>query len=227
MIGLKELCINRQKQTLEIPKWDKMWEPIHTTALLEICHRYNIEQLIFVDGHFDATWMKMFVSYGDNKRYHFLPHLRSIIFKLVDIHPALKHIINCTRVWEIKWEFPETLDGLNQEDVGKVLEKLNEDGMPFHTNYSLKFLYFTAGKYSLPHIVPDFVDINSWLTCCTIDPWLERNRYAFEKCRKAVFLLLGSRKRKTGGLISLLVKDVANIIAQIVWETRGTKVWTN
>lgn len=59
-----------------------------------------------------------------------------------------------------------------------------------------------------------------------LEAHLRRNRKAFEKCQKVIVTLLALKKRKDGHLFHLVDRNVLKIVTNMVWETRGTAVWT-
>lgn len=58
-----------------------------------------------------------------------------------------------------------------------------------------------------------------------IDGYLTRNRNGYEKCKSYVLLILLAHRFSKGSIFQILGRDVTQIIAKKIWESRGTKIW--
>lgn len=225
--------------TLVIPKWGSTWDPVHSSALLEICSLYKIEHLIFADESLDPKLLWNFAAYADHSpksfSSDFLYNLKTIRCERGGIHPALKCVLHNCRVSRIDWYFVGSTDLMFRQDIKNVFDGFNLNVRSvFESNYSVRKLAFKAlvlgegqrywpSEYS--HSEDKGTALHSSLihmTRDTVDPWLMSNRMNFLKCQKAITILLGLIKQKA----FRVDPNVLKIVVAMIWETRGTKVWS-
>jgi hypothetical protein len=210
-----------------------MWELGHSIALLHICLRYKVKQLIFTGDLFDMKWINIFMSYFVTDDLPFLSHLKSISFRRYGIHPALKHILNQTRITSIEWIFVDSSSSnLVKPHIKNILDAINLNASNlFETNFNMRRLVFKSSDSGESYIhEPNSKSLMHKdlcnLTGDTIDSWLKRNQMNFEKCQKAIATLLGLRKLRKSSCFLFSQRDAMSIVIDMVWDTRGTQVWS-
>lgn len=246
MTTLEEFCLSKLDRwtgTLIIPRWPTNWEPVHSSALIEICSQLDVKHIIFCQKSFDVEFMHKFLSYttysASTGVFPFLHNLKSVKLERTGIHPALRCILNNSGVSTVEWFFKDSSHFTFRSDIYSVFDgfNLNEQRL-FETNYYVTKLLFSVlvkrrdsqdviaiMKYDLSARNEVTRDL-SHMTRDTIDPWLARNQKGYDKCKYAIVTLLGLKKKmKNGYLLSFVTCDVVRIIAMMIWKTRGTKIW--
>jgi len=237
-VTLSVLCRGEWRQatigTFDMPCWKDTWLEMDSAALTQICFRFKVEHLVFSADVFEYKHLRVFESYYLNA-LPFLPHLKSIELNRRGVPPALKCILSYSRVSKLTWNIPNAETQSFRNDIYTVFDtiNLNMSTLP-EWNYSLRKLCFTGsdphdGHISYTHSRPcpccsnvitrNFLDITREM----IDPWLERNQLAFEKCQRVIIALLVLKRLKK---ISL-ERDVLGIVVAMIWETRCTQIWTD
>lgn len=224
-IADQRLC---EVETLDVYFWSSdRWYPHHTYALWNICHILKVKKLNF-EADIPFTHAKD-AFYEDLGSYCYgytglaLPYLREINITHVTKCPLLwEDIFRHGRVMKLSWKV--TCRGDDRDYFDKILLNLTI-GINFH----LRELYYL--RPDILHPVPFNQSPGGTFNITEhgtkIDEYLKRNRVSWKKCKKAVIILRGLTERKGVRFLSLVGKDVSKMIARMVWDTRGTEVWTD
>lgn len=208
-------------RTLLVEDWyHASWHSKQTNGLLQVCHKYRVRHLIFVNKH-ECVKLKRLAKLGSDEKIS-LSHLRSIKVSYIHYSPSeiLAALVSCSKVVAITWKMARRPDGNYSACMNAVVRRLKENRI-FETFASVRCVRFEVPSLSTTfdytYVVPDCIDYYA------LEGWLQRNRKAFRNCKKVVTILLGLNKRRKLQMDHNLV----NPIVEMVWETRGTQVWTS
>ena len=240
-INISKLCSDSFTEstvdTLILPNLGKIWDGRTLNALLQVCFKFRVKHLTVMNATSvkTKTWIDKFRSYAfPDDTLPFLSDLVSITLGTLSPNPVFFHILRQSRIKRINFHNLSTenmsldyfMNGIfiqmatiqqelssygsireiffihrNPRDVLGVKKEIDPFGF-LHDNWDKKAL---AGRKDCRQ-------------------WIERNQRAWKKCQKNIVTLLGLRRfRKTQ--FSILAKDVVNIMAGMVWESRGREVW--
>jgi hypothetical protein len=220
----------REIETLEVTFWcSERWHAMHSFALMMICKDLKVKKLNFwADAPFTAAsclYYSALESYLGDKRMipNDLPHLREINIVINNMmHPALwRDIFYKGHIRKISWKVTKLIFAVSIFDT--VLDQIS-----LENNFCLRELYFSTeyeeavlfNQNSCKDLNLTHMNEGTLMANC-----LSRNCRAFEKCQKAVIILLKLSKRKSERLFSLISHNVSRIMINMVWDTRGTKIW--
>lgn len=210
-----------ESRVLEVCCWEShLWSVVHSIGLAHICRRLKIETLIFggrkTTKGVPADFFSLLESHADAS-YPRLPDLKEIKIFFSEKYPLFMTLWRYSRASRIIFEcesmnmvtfFPQERFGSFFGDVRNILI------------YNLYLRELRFELYGEP--LPILKQSGYW---SSIDRSLVRNQKIHEKCQAAVTTLLSLRRRKENGLFSLIGRDVASLLIQMVWDTRGTNVW--
>ena len=215
LFDVKELVVT------ECPHKD--WQEVNTRALLEICRLHKVEKITLT-----AVWgpndLKKLAQLAPPS-FVFLPRLRYIESKCrgeeVDFVVML---LPWTRIKNITWSLDYLPVGAGSYDFCHAIMILLNAENVFDTNYTVRDMTFRNEKGLIG------LDEGTYHLQGVVSNWLYRNRRIFRRCQKSITVLLGlmRRKRQQGTcvlLFSLVGRDAMQIVINMVWETRDTKVW--
>jgi hypothetical protein len=210
-------------ELLQVRSWSKCkWRECHSIGLSHICARFGIEKLRFILG--DGTFLPLLEEEAKGKEYVSMPHLKSVYIQLthVDGLPCstlLKH----ARVRLIHWDVVEVSSlsvavtaaaSLFGEMSG--LHKLDK-------NYSVREIKVTHTDGTRERDIFGFFKHS--VETAYFTKILRRNQLAWKKCQDVVLACLTLGRTRKSKLFASLGRDMMRMIVNMVWETRGTKVW--
>jgi hypothetical protein len=214
--------------TLEVHFWETQhWFDPHRNALINLCHRYKIKTLIYSIKDAPRNVRKLFFTRLKSlaqPEVPFLCHLKTIVidFSLHNVRPH-SNIFVGSRLVSINWRFLDE----HSRSVGarRVFEEFNNRGS--HNEFRLLNITFSFWRLGLwCRRVPIERDGN--FLCeekHDVLFMLERNQAAFQKCQKATLAILALMRRKEFIKSHSLSRDTLGIVAVLVFQTRGTRVW--
>jgi hypothetical protein len=216
--------------TFIVPTFAGGWNETKYRALLHLCLIFGVKKLIFGKSTRDQDG-QMFESYV-KPGFVFLPHLREIQLYTQAIPHAFPVVMSHSRIKKITWHSTNMNDThILRLPVTILTEMWHKIHQIVDTNWSVQEFYFTrpvdntVEVTDLRHIG---FDKGSYVlkarNQCEI--WMDRNKKAFRKCQSAIMTMLGLIRQKKVTLFKLVGPDVMKMIALMIWETRGTKVWT-
>jgi hypothetical protein len=216
--------------TFIVPTFGSGWNETKYRALLHLCLIFGVKKLIFGKSTRDQDG-QMFESYA-KPGFVFLSHLREIELYTLKIPHAFPVVISNSRVKKITWN--STI--MNDTFILRLpITILNEMWYKIHqivdTNWSVQEFYFTRP-------VNDAIEVTSLchfglnkgsyaqqaIYKCKF--WMDNNGKAFRKCQSATMTMLGLIRQKKVKSFDLVGRHVMKIVSLMIWETRGTKVWT-
>jgi len=214
-------------ETLTVTEWNSSrWQKSHSFALMKVCHDLQVKRLSFSLGppHITASdhFYSVLESYGSSRPIPNWLQLREIRIVLnTTVYPPLwYHFLRCSCVRKMSWQVIRVRHPRTVFD--DILHSL-----ALENNFHLQKLYFsTECQENMLFNQLSSLDFNLTKRGAEVANLLSRNCRAFEKCQKAIILLLGSSKLKSSRLFSSVGRDAMSIVIFMVWETRGTKVWT-
>lgn len=215
-------------ETLDVTYWrsDK-WVIEHSISLMLICVDLKINELNFQpDVPFthasDYFYTSLKSHTGRRVSPTMLPHLRemNIVASNTWTPVIWSTILDRGRIWKLSWKITE--DNHPNSTFDGILANVTLDN-----NFHLRELYFSTA-YQEPVLLNQQSSRDFDLTekGAIVANYLARNCRAFEKCQKAISVLLGLSKLRKNKLFCLAGRNVTTIVISMVWETRGTKVWT-
>lgn len=212
--------------TVVIRGWSKReWKDGHTLGMLRVCSLYDIRKIKMLGGDENQSFLKLLKNVK-TPRVSFLSHLHTIEVESGNYPPAIEvgKIMQVSRVAKITWKFLKIKDSLHFVSECKRILKTLEHFNLFESVSNLREFKFMVlrdetGGVFMPFKL-DAIDTGM------LGAHLKRNQRAFEKCQKVIITLLGLKKQKGGHLFHLVDRNVLKIVVNMVWETRGTAVWT-
>jgi hypothetical protein len=236
-----DVALKVQYDNLYVSDWSSgHWSRHSINALLNICHRLKIRMIIFVPPNADTTLdgfdrIDLIGKFSCDK-IPFLPYLRIIRMEDGEWHPAVATLIAYSRVKELHWFLKgRDLDDCSCE-INDIFIQLGIAGDILFERKSIQEIIMWREVWSdeKSELIPlwngnEFIGIGigpigkQTGKKCAI--WLEQNRIGWKKCREACLILLGLKKRRDR-MFNLVAIDVMKIVVSMVWDTRGTKVWT-
>ena len=212
--------------TVVIRGWSgEGWQEGHTLGMLRVCSLYDIKKIKMLEGEENFSFFKL-LKHVKTPRVSFLSHLHTIEVESGNYPPAVEigKIMQVSRVVKITWKFLKIKDGLHFVGECRRILKTLEQFKLFESVSNLREFEFlirknTIGRTFVP-FKPYFIDTGM------LGAHLKRNRTAFEKCQQAIIILIGLKKRKFYPLFDFVDRDVMKIVVNMVWKTRGTRVWT-
>jgi hypothetical protein len=219
--------------TLLVLEWGEYpWRKQDFNSLVCICHRLKIKRVVFMkpeEGDISTFALNQLLPWYNENGYPFLNHLKVIQIQCNTHHPALITLARYSRVKEVFW-YLKSYVGQNQSmwidhifyHMDPKLLKCN------HSIEKIKFLSdaWNPGKHEYRPIQIDLRLSEPGLAAfknCSL--WMEKNATGWRNCTKAILILLCLKKR-VHYMFSCLNRDALKIIADLVWKTRGTEVWT-
>jgi hypothetical protein len=129
-----------------------------------------------------------------------------------------------TRTKNITWSLDYLPVGAGSYDFCHAIMILLNAENVFDTNYTVRDMTFRNEKGLIG------LDEGTYHLQGVVSNWLYRNRRIFRRCQKSITVLLGLMRRKGQQgtcvlLFSLVGRDAMQIVINMVWETRDTKVW--
>jgi hypothetical protein len=228
--------------TLFVLEWDEYpWRKQDFNGLVCICHRLKIRRVIFTrpsKGDISAFCLNNVLKWYNEVGCPFLPHLKVIQTQANSHHPALTTLVKHSRIKELSWY----LEGYEAKSHSLLIDQIfyYADPRLLRCNRSIQRIRFFSdaanpGKHRYDPIQVDEVAGNLQLSECALRAfkdctlWMQNNAAGWKNCVKSILILLGLKKKETKSghsLFSCLSRDTLGIVISMVWETRGTKVWT-
>lgn len=213
--------------TLIVNRGTNIDQTAYLNALLQLCQRFEVENLFFSTTSLPASLIGTFLAFGKTGSCYFLPHLKAITIEDSVTYTEIQAILQYARVIEINWRIPGYRSAGLQSFMQSVFYSLSGTEPSFETYWSVRdfrILYDYRGQpastscwgfqtYDWQH--------KNYRCKDHFEIWLKRNSDAFKKCQKATKTLLGLKKLQK----YKPHRDVLDLIVQQVWNTRGTSVW--
>lgn len=240
-VDISKLCsdnfIISAVDTLILPNLEKIWDGWTLNALLQVCFKFRVKHLTVMNATSvkTKTWIDKFRSYAfPDDTLPFLPDLVSITLGILSPNPVFFHILRQSRIKRINFHNLSTenmsldyfMNGIfNQmSTIQKELSSYGSVREIFFIHRDLRDVLGVKKEIDPFGFLHDNWDKKALASRKDCRHWIERNQRAWKKCQKNIVTLLGLRRlRRTQ--FSILAKDVVNIMAGMVWESRGREVW--
>jgi hypothetical protein len=214
-------------KVLDVKDWrDCRWTTAQTAGLTQLCARREVECLRFRSGvsPLGRSIMEPLAEASRGKGFAFLPRLKEIYIQFNGNDPSFYSLVAHSRVKSIQWEIVGATTLC--QSVLIIANHLNS--LSTHNRlrkcYSLlevKIFWQEAGYRS-----DTFTFFAQSKERKYMDYILERNRVGWQWCQDVVVICLALRNRRLKTRLASLGRDVWHLIVGVVWNTRGTKVWT-
>jgi hypothetical protein len=204
--------------TLEV-SWVKTdgWTFRHQIGLAKLLNKHRVKKLIFLPNIKPVGKYHLDLVAGDNQEDgKFVPihYLRSVEIDTQQFCSFMTTFVEWSRASSViykigeQFEHPQTQAAWYCSDYPGHLK----------SNFSLrKMTFLYKGKLTCPSKQIYRQDVQ------TVQAALRRNLLAFQKCQKAVIILIGLKKPKT---VQSLDRDVFGMVIDMVWSNKGRRVWT-
>ena len=236
-VSLPDIChglyLRSTIDTLLVPNLGRRWNEVLLDALVRICFKFRVRHLILLDEVWGNEWLEIFETYSRPEESH--PDLSCLVSITVG-EPSEDHIfrrmIDRSRISRLVFSGQSDPSFRFQESMNGVFIDLAKD--PLSHNRSIREIFFlyqdSRDAPGMERAVCPFEFIPHNWDKVALDgreqcrEWINRNRIAWQRCRKASVILLGLRRFRKSRL-SVLVKDLVGIIGRMIWESRGTAIW--
>ena len=213
-------------KTLKISGWENTdHRDENILGLMRVCYSFRVRHLHFMNKAIgDSDNLFKCLRLVVNPTYPFLHHLHTIDVEDNRCPPAVEiaSIARRSRVVKITWKLLWTQSAQYAEYCGSILRKLKESNVFSIVSNLREFVFLVPSYASKGSFVPFIPNCADW---DIPSEQLKRNRLVFERCQKAIIVLIGLRKQRIDKTFSCLNHDMMRMILNMVWETRGTKVW--
>uniref|UniRef100_A0A6C0CGM9 Uncharacterized protein n=1 Tax=viral metagenome TaxID=1070528 RepID=A0A6C0CGM9_9ZZZZ len=222
--------------TLIVKEWDESsWVDDCKNGFLNLCNLLKIKKIIFetkkdMFGVISLAWTLILPAFA-TPELPFLPHLRKIHSFRDQWHFVLTDLITHSRIRELSW-YGNCMPQVDYSTIERIYISLRrERSKVFDHNCSIQRIKFFSEKWG-PKLsyIPVHIDkhaSNIRLTHearSTFDEcarWMEYNVIGWENCKSAIVIVSGLCKKQ-----KIVNRDMIKMITTMIWETRGTKVWT-
>jgi hypothetical protein len=199
-----------QIDTLEVPGWQSMWHDGNTISILNLCAMYGVKRLYlgksFNRCNIGATpclySFKLDTIVFEYSCCYFPMNFGSV-FKLTQVKTIVVRLGNLTL------------------HITELMKKIMRDflaEMWFEENYSVTLIVWILGEGAdaSGELPPVYEFYRS-----KMESFLERNRVCRKTCQTVAMIFLAKRLKKE----RQIDPNVCKVIAEMIWETRGTKIW--
>jgi hypothetical protein len=219
-------------EVLQVPRWlSSSWIDEHRIVLAHLCRLLKVKKLIFGDEMQDTTHaiefliMLKMASSNPTTSYPFLSDLKEIEIMFIDECPLLWEMLHNSSVKRIDIDMNHvdaTQAHIVLDEVNDFLSELLVDTLA--NNFHLQEIWVDfPWAYQPISFSLEESGVFTWSEQGEkVETYLKRNRKGWQKCLKATTILFGLRKQK----ILDIDRNVLKLVINMVWETRGTKVWT-
>lgn len=216
---IPNLCV----ATLEIAYLEESWQPVHSRALAEICHRLKVKDLYCLRYDVEDAYYESLAKHSKSDRYQFLPELKMVEIFCTDVVTNFWDLIHNSNARKLIYR----IQLLRNEQPFDQMYRTNSILIDVYDNnildnYRIRELLFYLPGTTKP-VTYEEINATRKLTHkqATVLRVLKRNQRAFEKCVKAVVILLGIRKKR----LSVLDRDSFSVVIGVLWKTRSTESW--
>lgn len=208
--------------TIEVHYWTSgWWGDGHTNALIHICRKFRVRKLRFTLGIVkkvsENTFLGMLSKHAGPRTNYGLPTLRKVVIECgtsfiphyVWMFTAAGNLAH----FELK---PQIYSGPSAEEsqINYFAFQLS-NRISWNTIFSIRRINIDAPSANIE------VDKSESHRDSLVRMFLKRNQRAHRKCQQAIIAFLNLRRRRAINQD----RNVVALIANMVWDTRGTKVW--
>lgn len=239
-MDISTLFANRSRETLTkveilmVPDSGfLLWGKRHEYALLKICYLYKVSHICIYNS--DVVQNADCLQYLARENcgtidsilsYSYLPYLKTIT---VECHPENLSelyylLVRNSRIRELHFRLVEhNLSDDVYAHAGRLLNNLDDDNI-LEENFSIREVSIIWRRLENP-VLDCLTHLSEVYTVKSnnLHRILDRNKLVFQKCKTATVIILGIRKRK----VFSSRRDILSIVATMIWETKGTKIWIN
>ena len=230
--------LNESYDTLFVSEWEEYpWREQDFNGLVCICHRLKIRRVVFTkpqEGDISDFSLNNVMRWYNANGCPFLPHLKVIQMQHNSHHPVLATLARYSRVKELSWYLKSHVGHGQSMTIDHIFYYMDPELLRYnHSIQRIRFLVETwkLGKHKYRPIRINENASNIQLSehglrafkDCSL--WMKNNEIGWRNCRKSCLILIGLKKRGDR-MFNLLYRDVMKIVVDKVWDTRGTKVWT-
>jgi len=213
--------------TLRVIGWDRdEWQDEQTAGLIRVCHRHRVKHLLLAYTELKVrTPYDMIEELGRMEgKCPFMPDLRSITVEGNGYSPVAEVMVFMmkSRVSKVTWILLSSFGDADIAHCTDILRRRGEYGTIADVPTLRNFMFYrqaSANRGVAVRFRPDCDEYKEMVAKIRI------NRRAFLKCQKAIVVLIGLKKQRIDKTFSCLNHDMMRIVIDMVWETRGTKVW--
>jgi len=209
--------------TLEV-SWVKTdgWTFRHQIGLAKLLNKHRVKKLIFLPNIKPVEKYHLDLLAGDNQEDgKFVPihYLRSIEIDTRQFRSFMTTFVEWSRASSVIYKMKDTYS-----ECRRLADWYCSDypGL-LKSNFSLRKMIFVQVVGPTPYQIIKPENKTYKTSVETIQAALHRNWKAFQKCQKAVIVLLGLKKRK---VVQSLDRDVFGMVIDMVWSNKGRRVWT-
>ena len=204
-------------KSLIVDGWDNdWWNSNYVKVLLVLSNHYKIERLDFLPKQSWLPWNSTLPQ--EVLPTAFCLKIIRIRYDGVKFPEHLKILFDRTKVHTIVCLLPKLTWVSRSERFISFFRHIDDHGW-LDNNYSVKRIKFQNDDgTNCGHKWPDdeYDEMNRTLAI------LVRNQNSFRKCRRACVIFLSKKFKKE----IRIDRDVRKLIAAMIWETVGTKVWS-
>ena len=219
--SLSDLLVCQKKHRwhfLKISRWgDPGWTGSHTLSLIQVCHDFNVTRL-FYEANFVNDEIADLSKYPhDPKGTPFLYNLETIEIRMgngplpFDIGVLISQ--SRAKTLMIRPEF---------RHVGRIEKKIEAAVVALEATYALEnnysVLYIEWKNEVGEFVYPNLRKVEAYVI---YERFLKRNQGCYDRCKQAAITLLGLKRRRW----KPIDHNLLDLIARIVWETRGMPAW--
>jgi hypothetical protein len=217
---------------LLVPALHGEWSQEFFSIVLQICEQYEVRHLVIGDSDRNLNWILNMTCFKSKEKDPFLPRLKEITLQGTQYRSILPPILLQARVRRLNWKYLLNSTLTTQRFI-EIPFAHNVDNT-IDSFWSIREMSFSPssayGRKDEKWLSPFEYQADNWSHTAMMarnrcKALIGRNMNAFWNCQKVTIMLITMRNLGRSKVLSIVDRNVIKMIALMVWQTRGTKIW--